>query len=266
MSPIEDDLRRLFADPPQVPPPWPDATTRVRAGMRRRHHRRVAGAAGSATLALLVAIALAVGWMRPPSGEPPILPAPTPSALPWLDAPLVSYPVATLDPRTPTKSCRAADMALNPLLPDGAGGYRVYDLEVRNTGPARCTLSGIPALRYTDARGVTRTAQTMQIPFNWPDPNAVPATIDPGETAVLEIDAVGSCLAGQPEVQYDDARLALAGGDEIRLGVSLNGTCGVSMSGWSRPVGLGSTANPAWDGLVVTLELPAPVRIGQILE
>jgi hypothetical protein len=265
MSRIEEDLRRLFADPPDLPAPWPDATTRVRTGMRQRHRRRVAGAAGSVTLALLLAIAVAVAWMRPPGGPPVIQPAPTPSAVPWLDAPAVTYPRPTLDPRTPTTSCPAAELVVNPVASNGAGGTRVYIVQVRNTGETRCTLSGIPQLRYTDAGGAIRTATTLQLPQNVTDPNSVPATIDPGETAQLEIDTKGSCLDGRSQIRYDDARLALAGGGELRLGVSLDATCGVWMSRWARPLREGTLANPAWDVLTVSLELPASVQIGQTL-
>jgi hypothetical protein len=265
MSRIEEDLRRLFADPPDVPAPWPDASTRVRAGMRRRHRRRAAGAAGSVTLVLLLAIAVAVASVRPPAGPPPIVPAPTPSAVPWLDQGPVDYPVATLDARTPTTTCGAVDLVLSPLVPNGAGGVLEYDVEVRNAGQARCTLSGIPPLRYTDAAGATRTAQVRQLPQNFPDPNVAPATIDPGETAALEIDTVGSCLTGQPAIRLGDARLALPGGGELKLGVTLDATCGVSMSGWSRPAQHGTLANPALETLTVALEVPATVRIGQTL-
>jgi hypothetical protein len=267
MSPIEEDLHRLFADPPHAPAPWPDATTRVRAGMRRRHRRRVAGAAGSVTLALLVVIAVAVAWVRPPAGPPPIVPAPTPSAVPWLDHDPVSYPRPTLDPRTPTKSCAAADLALSPLAPNGAGGTQVYTVEVRNTGQARCTLSGTPTLRYTDASGATRTATTVQLSQRLTDPNSVPATIDPGEAAQLEMDTSNSCLHGQPPILYADARLALADGGELKLGQTLDATCGPpAMGGWSRPARPGTLANPGWDVLTVTLELPESARIGQTLE
>jgi hypothetical protein len=95
----------------------------------------------------------------------------------------------------------------------------------------------------------------------------VPATIDPGETAQLEIDTSSSCLAGQPEIRYNDARLAFPGGGELRLGLSLDATCGpVWMSRWSRRARPGTLANPAWDVLTVSLELPTSVRIGQTLE
>jgi hypothetical protein len=140
-------------------------------------------------------------------------------------------------------------------------------VEVRNTGQTRCTLSGTPTLRYTDAAGATRTATTLQLSQHVTDPNSVPATIDPGEAAQLEMHTSNSCLHGQPPILYADARLALADGGEVKLGQTLDATCGPpSTSGWFRPARPGTLANPGWDVLTVTLVLPESVRIGQTLE
>jgi hypothetical protein len=270
MSSIEDELRELFADPRRHPAPWPDATTRVRSGMRRRHRRRVAGTAGSVTLALLVAIAVAAAWVRPVAPPPPGPPAPTPtpSAVAWSDLPSAPYPPAALDPRPSTVECATRDLALSPVLPGAAMGTEYYLVEVRNTGPAPCTLSGQPTLRYTDANGATRTGQTQEMTSLVQDPNAVPATINPGETARLQLKTATYCSANQDgaaRVRWNNARLVMADGGTLPLGVSLTADCGVGMSPWSRP-DPGSSADPAWGNLIVSLELPTTVQIGQAME
>jgi hypothetical protein len=270
MSSIEDELRELFTDPRRHPAPWPDATTRVRAGMRRRHRRRVAGTAGSVTLALLVAVAVAIAWVRPAAPPPPSLRAatPSPSALAWLDLPPVQYPPATLDPRPSAVACATKDFALSPVVATGAMGTQYYLVEVRNTGPAPCTLSGRPTLRYTDASGATRTGHTDETSTLVRDPNAVPATINPGETARLEVQTHTYCSTNQDgaaRVHWDNARLVLDDGGVLPLEVSLHADCGVGMSPWTRP-DPGSTADPAWSSLIISMELPASVRIGQTLE
>jgi hypothetical protein len=268
MSPLEEDLRRVFADSRRQVPPWPDATGRVRAGMRRRHRRRVTAAAGSVTLVVLVAIAVAVAGLRPPAPPPPTEPAPTPTltSVPWLDLPAATYPRPTLGPRTATVACTAGNLELSPVFGNGAGGTQVYVVEVRNTAATPCTLSGVPVLRYSDGTK-TRTGQTTQLtPHERLDPNALPATINPGETARLEIDTFGSCLDGRPETLYADARLVLADGSLLPLGLTLDATCGVQESQWSRPAPDGTLANPAWDVLTIALDLPPTVQIGQTLE
>ncbi len=276
MSTLEDDLRQVFADPPGTPPNWPDASERVRAGIRRRRRRRVALAAGTVTLATLAATTIGFALMRGQAGPRPTHPTPTtiptPSASPTAEAGAIPWrglpPVAhepTLSPRPAAAPCRTADLALDPIETNGAGGTLEHIIEVRNAGRSRCTLAGRPTLLKTDpASGAVSVVAVRTRTVVTPPANSAPATIDPGERAWLDLETHGSCLVGQPSIVYSGLVLQLADGGRIALRTSVDATCGVGLGEWYRP-----TPPPkanAWDVLTPAIQAPASVRAGDALD
>lgn len=267
MNTIEDELRELFADPARTLPGWPDATARVAAGIARRRRRAAALAIGGATLVILVAAALSVVLVRG-IDTAPTRPAPVPGSpwvIPWRDTPPVE-PAPSLSPRPVATLCRTADLVLQPIGIDGAGGTTFHHITVRNAGAAGCALLGRPAVRGIDATsGVSRTVATDPVAALGAAQGSRPATIEPGESALLDLDTYGGCLDGRPETVYRDVRLRLADGGHLRLPGTVNATCGVGLSDWYRP------APPAPDTsaiakLVASIQAPASARAGGTLD
>ncbi len=278
MNTLEDDLRRVLADPPGTPPSWPDATERVRAGIRRRRRRHVALAAGIVTLATLAATTIGLGLMRGPAGPPPAHPTPTtipaPSASPTAEAGAIPWrglsPVdhePTPSPRLAAAPCRTGDLVLAGVPSNGAGGTGVHIVQVRNSGARRCTLAGRPTLLRTDPATGTLTVVPVTTTMFFPLPaDSTPATIDPGEQAQLNLETSNRCLGTRPTPTITDSGLVLrlADGGRIALRTAVDATCGVALSEWYRP-----TPPPranAWDVLTAAIEAPASVRAGDTLD
>ncbi len=268
MTPVEDDLRRLFNDPRRDVPAWPDASERIRHGMRRRHRRQVVIGAASATVTTLVAVAVAVGIVRGPLSSPDVpigSPSPSASAIPWRDLPPVEYSGAGLDIRPIATACTAADLTLDGVSTGAAMGTQYHSIKVRDAGATRCTLAGRPELLFTGA-GATRTAQTSPVTYFGAAPNSIPATIDAGEPAWLDVQTYGGCFtsANQAHIILDDIALRLPDGSTLPLRSTVDATCGVGMSEWFRP----TPEQPPlpWVGLTITITAPTTAKLGQTLE
>src|SRR5262245_60813957 len=152
MNSLEDELRRMLADPSRAAPGWPDAPERIRAGMRRRRRRR-AMVTGAAAVVVLIAVAAAASttWRRghgtvvPMRTPPNIGPSNDPDIIPWFALPPAEPtqdPSVGVDRRYIT--CKTADLALHKIMTSGAGGTLHHLVMVRNTGSTRCDLSGSP--------------------------------------------------------------------------------------------------------------------------
>jgi len=262
MSPIEDELRRVFADPNRTPAAWPDATTRVRAGMRRRLRRRAVAGAVGATLAVLLAVSVVIGISRSVSPVPPVSPtgpSSAPGVVPWRDQPPVNYPRELPPARPDAAGCRVTDLVLDSDQTNTAAAGTESDfIVVHNGGSTRCTLSGRPTLLHAGpgAAAVVGPTHPIDIP-DAPD-GTTPATIDPGEQAVVVIEWYGGCTA-PAAVVWSGLALRLAGGSVLRLTSTLDARCGVGMGQWYRPV----VDRLPWLGLAVTIEAPPTVHVGQ---
>lgn len=262
MNGIEDELRQLFADPRRTPPGWPDATGRVHAGMRRRRRRRAA--IGTAVVALVIsAVAgLSLAVLRDTRHQPV---DPAPPVIPWVDLPPSEQPSVTLSPRAATAACRTADLVLDRIEDGAAAGTRYRRVLVRNTGLDRCTLAGRPVLLGTASPGGERVISTLSAGDPVEVPNATPAAIDPGESAVVTVMTYGACLDGRKESNVQAVRLRLPDGGEIALRTSLNTTCGVGLSQWQRPAPRPPAVSP-FAALVASLDAPPVIRTGETLE
>jgi hypothetical protein len=258
---IEDELRRVFADPRRTPSGWPDAAQRVRAGMRRRHRRAIAGT-GSVTLLAILASVLAIAAVRESTHEEPTGPNPSASAVvPWRDLPSVGRAAPTLSPRPATVVCRSADLVLLSAETEGALGTLDVEVRVRNVGASRCTVTGRPTLIRSDAKTIP-AGTNMMMPL---EPNSTPATVDPGEEARIRIETYGGCLDGRRETVYSGVKLRMPDGGQFALHDPVNITCGINVGEWYRALPAGTTAEP-FDGLKVSIQAPARVAAGTTLE
>jgi hypothetical protein len=134
-------------------------------------------------------------------------------------------------------------------------------VRVQNKGTAACTMTGRPVL--TGRRG----GRTLTIPIGLQErdlmPGAVPATIEPGEAADLEILTYGGCLDGRPETVYTAVRLRFADGGTMSLGEDLNATCGVNVGAWHR---LAPEPVDPLAGMELQIAAPATIRPGENLD
>jgi hypothetical protein len=270
MNTLEEELRHLLADPPRPPLAGADAVGRVRAGIRRRQRRRAAVIGAGALTVVMVAAGVLTGVLvRGPLRQPqPVSPSPSASAIPWRDAPSVDYPQPSWSPRPDATPCRATDLTFDGVRSGAAMGTTSTSVRFHNDGPARCTLAGHPILlgrkNGTGAIGTVPTsAQTMMAP----EPDQVPATIDPGEAGQVMIETHGGCLDGRAETTYDSLRLRLpdGAGDLTVPRMSINATCGVGLTVWHRPP---ASANPLDQlaRLTVTIDVPDRIAVGAPLD
>jgi uncharacterized protein DUF4232 len=170
-----------------------------------------------------------------------------------------------LDLRPLATGCTAADLISNGVSTGAAMGTQRYLIKFRNAGTKRCSLAGRPALLFTDA-GTARTAQISPVTYSGAAPNSMPATIDPGEAAWLDLETYGGCFTSenQTRVVIEGGTLRLADGSLLPLASTLDATCGVGMSEWFRP----PPQQPMlpWTDLVVTITAPASANVDQTLE
>jgi hypothetical protein len=254
MNGIEDELRQLFADPRRTPPGWPDATERVHAGMRRRRHRRAA--IGTAVVALVVSVVAGLSFaVLRDIRQQPVHPAPP--VIPWVDLPPSVQPTVMLSPRAAT--------AVDRIDEGAAAGTQYHRILVRNAGLDRCTLAGRPVLLGSASPGGQRVITTRPAGEPVDVPNATPAAIDPGESAVVTVMTYGGCLDGRKETNVQGVRLRLPDGGEIALRTSLNTTCGVGLGPWQRPAPAPPAVSP-FAALVASLDVPAVIRAGETLD
>jgi Protein of unknown function (DUF4232) len=251
---LEDDLRRVLADPARELPPWPDAVQRVRSGMRRRHGRRVLARLWIGLAAVVATLFATLGPALVAEDDP--APAPSPSVIPWRELPYADPPSPSVPPRPVATSCRAEDIHLVSAESDGAGGTQYRFIRVRNDGSAECTLAARVRLRGT------RNGSVHDIPATPRDDfvvmGSVPATIQPGEQAEAIVTTYGGCLDGRPETVYKLFRVVLPGGD-LTVRESLNATCGVGAGQWHRVVeSAGNESSP----LLATISAPPKATLG----
>jgi hypothetical protein len=222
---LEDQLRDVLADDRLALPPWPDATDRVRSGMRRRRTRRRA-IVGIATTALVVLglPVVVVGRLHHPAVFAPgfvVDPAP------WPRNPS-PYPATTGAQPTATDAhvCTAADFADHAASAGGGTPQVVITLTDRASTP--CQLTDVPVLVTVDA---ARTAHTVPVDFS-DTTNELPPPVAPGQSVQLVVTTSSDCAGAQPAV-YDKLALAIGSTGRIPVpGLTLTSTCAVRVSAW----------------------------------
>jgi hypothetical protein len=150
---------------------------------------------------------------------------------------------------------------------DGAGGTSILLIRLTNAGDGPCTMTERPVVRGK-RNGSIRTlpAPGTEVHMGVSDPGSVPATVEPGEQVLLEVETYGGCLDGRPETVYSDAVLRFPGRD-ISLHQSFNVTCGFNMGRWFRaPLMQPSPPPKPIASLQITIAAPSAVQRGETLE
>jgi hypothetical protein len=224
---LDDELRRSLHDHRYALPGWPDATSRVRAGMVRRHRRRVAGAAAATAIALIalaVPVALQAQRHPPPPSQPRVTPAPG-QIIPWLDQPTTA-PRGTpaTGPATATdEPCDWGELSATAQPSTAEGGTLYTVIAATNLAAGPCTLNGSPALGGIP--DLTNVRTTDDVPVG----AQTPATIGRGETAHVRIGTSTDCAA--PAKTYRSIALWT----KLPVdGLELTSSCPVTVGRWYR--------------------------------
>lgn len=155
--PFRDDLRQLFER--QIGAPPPGARQRVLAGVSqavRRPARRWQAAAGLVAVLLAAAIVATLLVAREnqrtipgnkPTGVIPWLPLPA-----QLEAPVVPSPTPSPLPAG-TQPCTAAQLQIDVLGGNGAGGHVFQSFGFSGRGTTACIVQGTPAVALFDPSG-----------------------------------------------------------------------------------------------------------------
>ncbi|MEV6347140.1 hypothetical protein [Actinoplanes sp. NPDC051851] len=164
-------------------------------------------------------------------------------------------------PRDARQACRLDQAGAMEWIVRSAPWGRSTGLALRPRNSERCTLSGTPLLSGVD----TVTGESAPIPTGAAGaagaldarvPRQFPATVDPGETARLEVRGT-PCAAGEEPRSYRELTVT-TGTETIPLPASrtLTGVCGAAVSEWFvEPPMLYAALN-------ATVEAPAVLRRG----
>ena len=281
---LGDDLRELFEREIGAPPPG--ARQRVLAGIShatRRPARRWQAAAGLVAVLLAAAIVatllVARENQRTVPGNKPI------GVIPWLplpaqlQAPVVPSP--TPSPlRAGTKPCTSAQLQIDVLASNGAGGHVFQSFGFSGRGTSACFVQGTPAVALFDPSGhllpfnprplfagSLSTGPVLVEPGPLPDPNT---NLKNGQAA-LTIDWVSQPeqCQGSAGVQIAMAKVTLpTGGSALTLTLPTAPgayTChGLGISSFEGPAS--PVAEPAVLPLPeIALKVPSSVRTGGVL-
>ncbi|GIE98820.1 hypothetical protein [Paractinoplanes rishiriensis] len=255
-------LRAELTDDRYALPGWPDPVGRISTGVRRRKQRRRVNAA-AAGLAVLVLAGLGIPSLR--GGATPDTTAG--SAVPWADVPAPEPSLARRSVRPDARDCAAADLGKAWSESNGPG-HTVVLLPTRID--SRCTLRGSAGIVATDIRtGERGPVSTTQ---SWVDGastgaagydgvSQVPATIDPGEPARLDVVTTADC-AGPPADthRYRDVAVVVQGREIPVPAVLLSTACPVQVGIWRV---LPPLLNLPW--VTATIVAPQQVRRGETL-
>lgn len=273
---LDSRLRETLTDERWALTGWPDATARVARGVTRRRRRRNLAIAGVAVaVALLVGVpALLVnqhGAALPPAHpSPPASPSPAVTAVPWLDQPGIMPTTGVPAARPTATPCTENDLAQTAKVvgANGAAGTQIQTIALSVVGTRRCTLAGSPTLLVRDGSGNLFTPPSDR---NFPPPYPAgqePATVDPGEAALVTIDTSLSCNGGIGDRVFTEVYLKVGAGrvrvDQLRLDYTCDA---VSVGRWYRPTGQQEAPAPLTDaGITASIQAPASVAAGGRLE
>ncbi|MDI1462142.1 DUF4232 domain-containing protein [Catellatospora sp. KI3] len=223
------------------------------------------GPGGPRTAAPAASTAPAVAETARPAGvsPSPIVGSWPPDTVPWqLNG--VQAPERELEPpREVARLCTAADLPATADLisEDGVTGTKLHYIGVRNTGPSRCSLGGVPVL-LSGGRTVPVEIDPPKLTGNGDEER--PATIDPGERAQFTIGSSVSCGSGDGR-GYRDISVRLADRDLSIPGLTMTSTCPIGITGVHR-IRQEQPARPRFDHLTARIEAPARVKAGANLD
>jgi hypothetical protein len=281
-----DDLRQLFEREIGAPPPG--ARQRVLAGVShatRRPARRWQTAAS--VVALLLAAAIVVTLLVARENQRP-LPGNKPAGvIPWLPLPAQLYaPIPPSPSPSPlpagTRPCTPAQLQVNVLGSNGAGGHVFRSFGFAGRGPSACFVEGTPSVALFDRSGrllpfkarspfmpPASTEPVLVEPGTLPDPYANSA-LKPGQAAVT-IDWVSQPeqCQGSAGVQIAMAKITLPSGGHA-LTVTLPTAPGAYTC---QGLGIGAFEGPpppveqptVLPLPAIALKVPSSVRAGEVL-
>lgn len=264
---LEQRLRRVLTDDRLDLPAWPDPVARVAAGIdRRRRLRRMIVAALAALLAALGSAVLRVAAFAPAEPVPTV--SPSLAIVPWLDDPISPGDLSTAPtPRPTARPCTADDLAPTAEVhDDGAGGgYRFTTIAVAHVGTTRCTFAGSARVIATNvATGERASVATQPSTFHTGHDLQSPATIDPGELAMIGIVAGGGCDGGSNMTTYANITLEAIGREYQLTGLTLTTACVLEVSDWCFEAPMQPT--PRYADLTAVIDAPPTVRVGSTLD
>jgi hypothetical protein len=266
---LEQRLRRVLIDDRLALPAFPDPVARVAAGIdRRRRWRRIIGAALATLLALLGSVMLRVTAFAPAEPGPEV--SPSLAAVPWLDDPISPGELSPAPtPRASARPCTAADLAPTATVHDdgAAAGSHFTTIAVAHVGTTRCTLAGSARLIATNmATGKRASVPTQPSSFHNGDDLQSPATIDPGELAMIGMVTGGGCDGGATMTTYTNVTLETLGREYPLAGLTLATACVLQVSDWYFEPPSQPQPVPRYAGLTAVIEAPATVRAGSTLD
>jgi hypothetical protein len=189
--------------------------------------------------------------------------------VPWKDSPVgAAAPYPTPAPRATARPCAASDLAATAQVADEGAvtGHRFYTVRIANASTTRCTLSGSARLSATNATTGTRgLVPTDPTNFYSPDTYEKPATVDPGEQALLGIVTANGCNGGAKPTTYRNVTIDVLGRTYPLGGLTLQTTCKLAVSDWLVDPNATPPPAPQYASLVPALEVPATARVGQVL-
>lgn len=281
----ERQVRSAFED--SFRPPAPGFDVRMRAGLMAAPSA-TASRGREITLAAIVALAILLVLVLPRLLAP-TSPAPANGAqgvIPWLPLPAqVEAPVTPSPTPSPlpagTKPCTPAQLKVNDLGRNGAGGtvFRYFGFAGR--GPRPCFVEGTPTVELFDRAG-RKLPFKMRSPFGGAGSPA-PVLVEPGPLPILGTNlrpgqaGLGIDWVSQPEqcpgsaaVEIASAGITLAtGGPAVTVAL-------VSPAGGYTCKGLGIDTfagppppieePPVLPLPAIALKVPASVRLGQVLD
>jgi hypothetical protein len=282
----ERQVRAAFEDSHR--PPAPGFDVRMRAGLMAAPPATPSRGRAIALMAIVVVLAIVLVLVLPRLLAP-TSPAPANRAqavIPWLPLPAqTEAPIAPSPTPSPlpagTKSCTSAQLKVDDLGRNGAGGtvFRYFGFAGR--GPGRCFLEGTPAVELFDRAG-RKLAFHPRAPLGGAGPTA-PILIEPGPLPKLGTDlhpgqaGLGIEWVSQPEqcpgsaaVDIASARITLATG-----GPALTVALAPPAGGYTcKGLGIGTFGGPpppieqppVLPLPAITLRTPSTVRAGQVLE
>ena len=229
----------------------------VVAGAERRRRTAVV----AAVVALVVATVGATATCAGTGSEKPIG---ADDLVPWRDLPTpLPTRLARSEPLPDAHDCTVTDLGKLAWSERGdtVDGRETYTLLLPNKSDSRCTLRGFPRISATDP---STGAQTTVAPV--PDSRFVsrdtryPATIDSGQAA--RFDLVTCPPAGNGVTRYRDVALMIFDRRVPVSGLQLSTGCPLATSGpWYVLPPLLNVP-----GLTATIQAPAQVRRGEVLE
>jgi hypothetical protein len=243
---VEDRLRTAWHAPGYALPTWPDASSRVRAGMVRRRRRRAVLTAFAAVLLALLVLPIVVVTRTSPQPTPATTPTATPGlgqVVPWVEDRLGPLPPA--NPKT-TQACTTADLEAVSAAPAVVGSTATATVTVTNVSDSHCHLLGAVLRDHGELVAVGPDDGTAMV-------------VAPGGAVMISVIARTACPGRA--VTYVDLTIEAVPAEIPVPGLSLTSSCPLQLGQW-----FAHAADPdPWQQLSSYIDVPSSVSRGHDL-